>query len=527
MKERLKAMNREHGVLLRVVIGAVGVLVFLGVVYGVWAFVKPTTAEQKTAFVQTVSGVVGGIAVLLGIFFTWRSQVITQGNIATTQETTKEQLKNSEEQLRLTREGQITERFTRAIDQLGKTAEHEGKHDVKHLEVRLGGIYALERIAIEAPSDYHWPIMQIFTAYLQAHASGQASAINKVESDIQTILSAIGRRNLHFEAGEDERLNLYRTDLSQYDLSGAHLEGAYLIDTDLQRASLNNAHLQKAQLLGASLEGAYLIDTDLTEADLRGAHLEGAHLVRATLTGADLGGAHLGRANISGANLEGVKNLPVNLDGVNGDLTVTLPEGFNQPAWWSKLPGTDDPLYPQEYSIKVCDKVALHFHVDEGWYSQLMLPSGFGLSHVGVTFTGSILSFQSPQWVCDPQKPNERYAIKRAPTDMFNWFLDHPYLDLENVHEVDINGASGTQFDVDVTVSEDNILEGHDKPGVPLFILMPRYDPTTLDVGNRNRIKIVNRAGETIVVVIESPPDDFGRFCEEAEELLATLRWEP
>jgi hypothetical protein len=37
----------------------------------------------------------------------------------------------------LNREGQITERYTRAIDQLGSTS----------LSVRLGGIYALERIA--------------------------------------------------------------------------------------------------------------------------------------------------------------------------------------------------------------------------------------------------------------------------------------------------------------------------------------------------------------------------------------------
>src|SRR3954447_13018885 len=42
---------------------------------------------------------------------------------------------------RLSRAGQITERFTRAIDQLGST----------QLDVRLGGIYALERLARDSP----------------------------------------------------------------------------------------------------------------------------------------------------------------------------------------------------------------------------------------------------------------------------------------------------------------------------------------------------------------------------------------
>jgi len=45
--------------------------------------------------------------------------------------------------LETTREGQITERFTRAIDQLGHA----------HLDVRLGGIYGLERIARDSPDN--------------------------------------------------------------------------------------------------------------------------------------------------------------------------------------------------------------------------------------------------------------------------------------------------------------------------------------------------------------------------------------
>jgi hypothetical protein len=44
------------------------------------------------------------------------------------------------------REGQITERFTSVIDQLGKAANKGSKL----FEIRVGGIYALERIARES-----------------------------------------------------------------------------------------------------------------------------------------------------------------------------------------------------------------------------------------------------------------------------------------------------------------------------------------------------------------------------------------
>jgi hypothetical protein len=64
--------------------------------------------DVRTTGVQLL----GGVVLALGAFLTART-------------------------IRVIREGQITERFTRAIDHLGSG----------ELDVRLGGIYALERIA--------------------------------------------------------------------------------------------------------------------------------------------------------------------------------------------------------------------------------------------------------------------------------------------------------------------------------------------------------------------------------------------
>jgi hypothetical protein len=102
-------------------------------------YVAPTQPGERKDLVLAVAQILGGAALLSGLYFTWRT-------------------------LQVNREGQITERFTRAIDQLGKIENGQ-----KLFEIRVGGIYALERIARESQEDY-WPIMQILTAYVRQNA---------------------------------------------------------------------------------------------------------------------------------------------------------------------------------------------------------------------------------------------------------------------------------------------------------------------------------------------------------------------
>jgi hypothetical protein len=108
-------------------------------------YIAPSSAEQKQAIVVTLAQILGGTALLSGLYFTWRT-------------------------LQVNREGQITERFTRAIDQLGATHDDNSKN----LELRLGGIYALERIARESEED-HWSIMEVLTAYVRDRAPWRPS----------------------------------------------------------------------------------------------------------------------------------------------------------------------------------------------------------------------------------------------------------------------------------------------------------------------------------------------------------------
>jgi len=63
---------------------------------------------------------------------------------------------DNQEQFTLTRQGQITDRYTKAIEQLGSDK----------LDVRLGGIYALERIAKDSERD-HPTVVEVLGAFVR------------------------------------------------------------------------------------------------------------------------------------------------------------------------------------------------------------------------------------------------------------------------------------------------------------------------------------------------------------------------
>ena len=192
-------------------------------------------------------------------------------------------LEASQQQLELVRGGQLTERFTRAIDQLGTDDKPE---------VVLGGIYALERTARDS-SHYQPIIAEVLCAYVRTHAPWSPGQPDKAESplnrlltlqtrapDVQAALTVLGRGNFGIE------LDLRRTDLRKADLKDAKFRGARLYDAALQLARLQDADLQGARLDRANLQGARLHDADLQGARLNGANFQEAQFDRATLRGA-------------------------------------------------------------------------------------------------------------------------------------------------------------------------------------------------------------------------------------------------
>jgi uncharacterized protein YjbI with pentapeptide repeats len=219
----------------------------------------------------------------------------------------------SDEQ-RITREGQITDRYNDAIKNLGDAS----------VDVRYGGIYALQRIMKDSTRDQP-SVLSVLSAYVRVHASaakGDGSASGKPSDDVVAALTVLGHRN----PGND---GTGQVDLAGARLSDVRLHRAHLDDADLSGADLSGAHLQSVGLAGADLHDADLRGADLGgglnvvgtlprglaaralgpvrsgAADLRWADLRGADLRDADLTGARMDGASLSDARLGGVSLAG------------------------------------------------------------------------------------------------------------------------------------------------------------------------------------------------------------------------------
>lgn len=259
-----------------------------------------TRLELENATRKTLAQIVAGAAFLGGLYF-------------------------AAETLWVSQEGQITDRYIRAIEQLG----HK-----EYLAVRLGGIYALERIAKDSKSA-HWTIMEVLTAYLRERAPWKEDQSLKEDQpqpklapDIQAVLTVLGRRSRTYQEGEVQRLHLVGVNIRRAILRGARLEGAVLSEARLEGAFLAGAHLAGAVLREAHLEGADLLRANLEEAYLVNAHLERANLTEARMEGAILKGAHLEGAILTDA-------VGLTLDQIESAVTdekTRFPTYFRPPA---------------------------------------------------------------------------------------------------------------------------------------------------------------------------------------------------
>lgn len=299
-----------------VLLGAIAATIVLGLFARF--YVDPATPGERTSLLQTTAQLVGGSALLAGVYLSWRT-------------------------LQVNREGQITERFTRAIDQLGAT-DDEGR---PRLEVRLGGIYALERIARDSERD-HGPILETLTAYVREHNPNQqllrvfdaeppeppghdSREPWRQSADIQAILTVLGRRSRLDTGSQAYPLDLTYTDLRAAQLAGGRFEATLLVHSDLRRAILIGAHLERANLTGALFAGAMLGGARLRSANLQQIDLSGVDLQHTDFQGATFwrtdfrhsvlynalfqscnlnesrfGGAKLQWSNFTGAALPGV-----------------------------------------------------------------------------------------------------------------------------------------------------------------------------------------------------------------------------
>jgi hypothetical protein len=279
----------------------VGFIIFITLMVFAWYWPDklfpstiPINIETQKAFIQLL----GGIAIFITAYVGWRRVTVLDRQVLAMED------------------GQITERYTKAIEQLGS----------ENITIRIGGVFALERIAKDSIKrgdhrDYH-TVMEVLTCFIReksplekmitvktsdGHEAQACQLPEVISQDIQAALTVIGRRALKYGEGEDQRLDFSKCNLKAADLKVANLQGARLVGVCLQGgnlpganlkwANLEGADLQEAEFTMACLQGTYLFRANLRGACLHGAILHGAILVKANLEGADL------RTDLEGASL--------------------------------------------------------------------------------------------------------------------------------------------------------------------------------------------------------------------------------
>ena len=271
----------------------------------------------------TIAQVLGGLAVLAGLFYSSRT-------------------------VRLQENGQLTDRINKAVEQLG----------AQNLPVNLGGIHQLARIAADYDEE-RYPMLQVLTSFLEVKAA-LPSSLKVSDCDPfqlrqfdglptpanQAVISVLAEQIPKLDASrnslEINHVNLSYVDFSNGhfgkiqlagdDFTGAHFIGSHFepqsllassqfIYADLSNSNFSGVRLHHACMAQTRLHDAIFSGADLSYVDFRGVE---------DLNGADFTGADLSRADLRGADLSQVKGLTEQqLDRITCDEFTRFPSALD------------------------------------------------------------------------------------------------------------------------------------------------------------------------------------------------------
>jgi hypothetical protein len=267
------------------IVALFAVAVALLLVFLNW-FISPDTAQERQGLALVLAISLGGIAAIVGLYFTRQTLI----------ETRKVEARRAREAASRAREAALRA----CLEQLGRLLTHE-KWSTKEQEGDT-----------DDTDDTDDTLRHLARAEV-------LSVLGTLDSPRKRILV----RFLY----ESQLLNKYTPEV---DLNGADLRKA-----DLSRLNLTNASLSNVRLGGADLHRANLKGADLSYSDL-GVFSNGAP-IRTDLSRANLSGANLSGANLRGADLREAQYLTQRqIQWTRGSHETTLPEGLNHPELWSK-----------------------------------------------------------------------------------------------------------------------------------------------------------------------------------------------
>ena len=207
-----------------------------------------------------------------------------------------------------TREGQLDERFARALELLASKDAH----------VVRGAIFSLERIALQSRFDRP-AVVDVLSGFVRAGAP--LSLDEEAPGEVKDAVRVIARINELWRSPQpDLQETRWKDQLPSLDLSGAVLtdcvfEGPVLFETKFADAVLFRASFAKAHLVNVDFSGARLWSADFSNATLFGVNLKDANLWEANLAGLDLRHTNVDQAgSLTGAKYTAATQFPEGFD---------------------------------------------------------------------------------------------------------------------------------------------------------------------------------------------------------------------
>jgi hypothetical protein len=169
----LEKVWRDHPLIMMAAIALAAMAAILALIWPITDLIAAhdvglITGTQRATALQSARGAVrtqlltlgAGVFAAAALIFTARNFTLSRRAVELTQKT-----------FELTEQGQVTDRYTKAIEQLGSST----------IDVTIGGIYALERIVRDSPRDQP-TIMEVLAACIREHSPEQWPPISNDES---------------------------------------------------------------------------------------------------------------------------------------------------------------------------------------------------------------------------------------------------------------------------------------------------------------------------------------------------------
>ncbi len=277
------------------------------------------SAEPRKAFEnenearKTFAQIVGGFAIIATLYFNFDQSRRAQ-----------QQQEIAEEQQELAEQVNLTDRFSKAVEELA----------APQIQERVGGVYALQQLTLDAQSfkmadrpdiglEEKKRVLAVLAAFLKAMSPVDLRR-PKVETyemsqDLQATVIVLADRRLH-DPGIDP-VSACHASLEGADLRDQDLSGLDLSDTDFENSDMSGANFMNGSLASAILERVDLSDATFVAGNGGKARfpLDGADLKDACLCGADLSASSISQSQLEAAQ---------------GNANTRYPPGLAKPHGW-------------------------------------------------------------------------------------------------------------------------------------------------------------------------------------------------